>query len=290
MNVGLCSTIQGDFGSADSRMHVAFSQPERRTPFINSSLLNGSLSIWKLGITCSLGLHAAIGLLIGTSLFLAQREHPPTTLTFHATFVDFADFAEKSSSPNPQSILPALSLPRPETASPAKPVNRKEPSAAKAVVPVTFSTKKSVPTKSDSSAEASTDSQTASTPVLSGISSPSPTGASSIGGAAIGGAESVGALRNSYAQVIASRLEKAKRFPARALQRRIEGDVMLLLRVASDGNVVTSAIKGSSGFEILDGEVLRMVDRASPFPRPPETLVSSNRLEYLVPISFRLRS
>lgn len=85
--------------------------------------------------------------------------------------------------------------------------------------------------------------------------------------------------------IVRSWLERQKRYPRVAVAQQIEGDVMLYMRLRPDGSVVKMALRTSSGYEILDREVRRMVDRASPFPLTPDTQVDT---EYLIPIDFRL--
>lgn len=221
-------------------------------------------------------------------------------MAFSASLVELPDYAERSSSPQAQVLLPHLSmaagkpmaLSRPSDAlkergskpkaappelslAPTQRSPRVDP--ANPVVPVSGSI---LPVTPPSAAEGS---------AVPSSSHSAEQSSGSGGEASIEGAEAIGALRSSYAQVVAARLERAKRFPQRALQRGIEGEVVLRLKISSDGQPEISRIDDSSGYEILDGEVLRMVDRASPFPEPPPGLVAANRLEYIIPVSFRLR-
>jgi protein TonB len=50
---------------------------------------------------------------------------------------------------------------------------------------------------------------------------------------------------------------------------------------------VSSQINKSSGFELLDDEVLALVQRAQPVPSPPPE-VTGDRIELLVPVAFSL--
>ena len=85
--------------------------------------------------------------------------------------------------------------------------------------------------------------------------------------------------------IVRAWLERFKRYPRIAVVRKMEGEVLLYLKLAPDGTVLKAAIRESSWLEPLDAEVLKMVQRASPFPLRDGTDVAT---EYLVPIDFRL--
>jgi protein TonB len=85
--------------------------------------------------------------------------------------------------------------------------------------------------------------------------------------------------------VVRAWLERHKRYPRVAVLRQLEGEALLYLRLAPDGSVLRVAIRTSSSYDLLDREVLRMVERSSPFPILPQTITNT---EYLIPIEFRL--
>lgn len=64
----------------------------------------------------------------------------------------------------------------------------------------------------------------------------------------------------------------------------------MFLRFVVDrlGNVLSYKIERSSGYNLLDHEIEKMIQRAAPLPAMPDELVQS-RLELVVPISFYLR-
>ena len=107
------------------------------------------------------------------------------------------------------------------------------------------------------------------------------------GNASYDGAAAVGETRALHEQTIISKLERVKRYPQRALTRRLEGDVLLLLEISASGEIADSSIQNSSGYSFFDAEVLSMVKRVGTFPRF-ESLPESQKLSYLIPISFRL--
>ncbi len=81
-------------------------------------------------------------------------------------------------------------------------------------------------------------------------------------------------------------LERHKRYPRAAAQRRIEGEAILGLVLDSSGAVVSSRILTSSGHAVLDDEVLRMVTRAAPFPADAQP--SAGTGHYRIVIEFYL--
>jgi protein TonB len=81
-------------------------------------------------------------------------------------------------------------------------------------------------------------------------------------------------------------LEKHKRYPRAATQRRIEGEAILELVIESSGVVASSRIVRSSGHAVLDDEVRRMVARAVPFPLAARP--NSGTAQYRIAIEFYL--
>ncbi|MCR9255326.1 MAG: TonB family protein [Alphaproteobacteria bacterium] len=82
-------------------------------------------------------------------------------------------------------------------------------------------------------------------------------------------------------------LEKHKEYPRRAMQRRQEGTAILAFVVGADGAVISRELNRSSGFSLLDREVMAMIERAQPLPPPPKGL-GQNQLAVKVPVTFIL--
>ncbi len=66
-----------------------------------------------------------------------------------------------------------------------------------------------------------------------------------------------------------------------------QGIVRVELQIDATGNVTSTTIAESSGFEILDKQALEMVRKASPLPLPPESL-RGKEFTIVVPVSFKL--
>jgi periplasmic protein TonB len=92
----------------------------------------------------------------------------------------------------------------------------------------------------------------------------------------------------SFQSLLVAHLQRHKRYPRTAQQRRQQGVVQLRFTMDREGHVLKHALANSSGIPALDEEVLAMIERAQPLPPiPPE--MPSDRLEFVVPIQFVLR-
>jgi periplasmic protein TonB len=91
-----------------------------------------------------------------------------------------------------------------------------------------------------------------------------------------------------YVGLLRQQLERNKVYPRNAQQRRQQGSAMLRIAINRGGQVLSFKIERSSGFELLDREVVAMVQRASPLPPIPAGL-NTDRLEVVVPVEFFLR-
>jgi periplasmic protein TonB len=95
------------------------------------------------------------------------------------------------------------------------------------------------------------------------------------------------AARSRYGSLLAREIAKHKLYPRVAQMRGWQGEAIVDLKLDGSGNVLSSTIETSSGFEVLDKQALEMVKKASPFPKPPDIL-SLNTFNILVPVSFKL--
>jgi periplasmic protein TonB len=94
--------------------------------------------------------------------------------------------------------------------------------------------------------------------------------------------------RISWQAQLLAWLEKYKRYPRVAQEQRQQGVVYLRFAIDRRGKVLSSQINRSSGFELLDDEVLALIQRAQPLPSPPAE-ITGDRIELEVPVAFSLR-
>ncbi len=103
------------------------------------------------------------------------------------------------------------------------------------------------------------------------------------------GVDGLEKARVSYQDMVATLLARAKRYPERAVRNHITGNGTLRLKIAPEGSVVSVEIVTSTQSPILDEELHRMVERASPFPAFPSGMTQS-QVALLVPVAFRLEN
>lgn len=87
-------------------------------------------------------------------------------------------------------------------------------------------------------------------------------------------------------QVLAA-LNAAKRYPLEAKRNRQQGMPWVRFTMDREGRVRSVRIVRSSGFDALDREAEALPMRASPLPKPPES-VKGDRVELTVPIEYFL--
>ena len=99
--------------------------------------------------------------------------------------------------------------------------------------------------------------------------------------------QEIDAAKGSYAGALSREFAKHKQYPRSAQMRGQQGVAKIELHIDAHGNIVSSSVVESSGFEILDKQALEMVRKASPLPLPPETL-RGREFTISVPVAFRL--
>lgn len=95
------------------------------------------------------------------------------------------------------------------------------------------------------------------------------------------------AALNSYNSMLWGKIAKYKLYPKIAQMRGWQGEVIVELLVDGNGKLKSKKIISSSGYDVLDKQALEMIERAAPFPAPPEVLRNSS-FSITVPIPFKL--
>ena len=108
-----------------------------------------------------------------------------------------------------------------------------------------------------------------------------------LGGSGNGaGGISADALRKKYLNehfaYIKNIIQENITYPARAQRMGWQGKVIIDFIIRENGNATDIKIAQSSGFEVLDDNVIKTVEAVAPFPKPPV------RAELRVPIIYRL--
>lgn len=102
-----------------------------------------------------------------------------------------------------------------------------------------------------------------------------------------GGSEAIERARVNYRDLIAAKLARSKRYPERAARNEVTGRGVLQLTLDSSGGVRDVSVTESTQARILDDEMLKMVERAAPFPPFPAEM-QQQQISLVVPVSFRL--
>lgn len=93
--------------------------------------------------------------------------------------------------------------------------------------------------------------------------------------------------RNKYGNSLWGAISKHKKYPKIAAMRNWQGEAIVELELDGNGKVKSKKILQSSGHEVLDRQALEMVEKALPFPAPPEVLRGSS-FTITVPVPFKL--
>lgn len=106
-----------------------------------------------------------------------------------------------------------------------------------------------------------------------------------------GTAQDVGAPQDEliYDALVRKHLRRFKRYPAMAKRKREQGTTIIAFSLDRQGELLSSSIHKSAGSKRLDRAALQQIDRASPFPMPPDTIRWDVR-DYTVKIDFTLET
>jgi periplasmic protein TonB len=102
------------------------------------------------------------------------------------------------------------------------------------------------------------------------------------GGGAGGSGEAVRGYLNEHFAYIREIIQKNITYPSRARRMGWEGNVIVSFVIRPNGTVCDIKIAESSGFEVLDANVVKTIKCVAPFPKPPV------EAEVRMPITYRL--
>ena len=93
--------------------------------------------------------------------------------------------------------------------------------------------------------------------------------------------------RNKYGNSLWGAISKHKKYPKIAAMRNWQGEAIVELELDGNGKLKSKKIIQSSGHDVLDRQALEMVEKALPFPAPPDVLHGTN-FTITVPVPFKL--
>lgn len=126
-------------------------------------------------------------------------------------------------------------------------------------------------------------------PAETGAADGEATSENGTGGTKAGGGEKVdrGKLLRGYAQELYRKLAREKSYPSAARRAGLEGEVVVEVRIDSEGEILSVDLHESSGHGSLDRAALEAVRSLKRFPAPPSAL-AWNKKRLQIPIRYRL--
>lgn len=94
------------------------------------------------------------------------------------------------------------------------------------------------------------------------------------------------ALRGYFSDV-AALIDANKDYPGEVKKEKQEGVVVVAFSINRQGKILSSSIRKSSGYALLDKAALATLQRASPFPPMPKS-IKQDTLKIAVPIDYTL--
>ena len=92
----------------------------------------------------------------------------------------------------------------------------------------------------------------------------------------------------TWQKAVALHLNKHKRYPGEARDNKEEGVAVVWFSIDRSGKVITGKLLKSCGHTMLDNEAVEVLNRASPFPRPPSDLTELS-FNFALPIRFQIK-
>lgn len=93
---------------------------------------------------------------------------------------------------------------------------------------------------------------------------------------------------NGWQKDVAQSIAKKQTYPRAALRKELEGKIQVEINVDREGNIVAHSIKSSSGHDVLDREIPKLMKRVSPLPTPPAD-VTDSQLSMVVPLAWAIQ-
>ena len=240
---------------------------------IKQSTNHENTLIWA--IVCSILLHVLFAVVI-PNIKLDKVKKPDTLV------VDMVNKPEPPPVALPEPVEPQPEQPKPE---PIKPKVEPKPIVKPLPVPTVIKDEPSSiappPTAQPSPTEVIAVAPTSEAPPSNVVAAPVAPATPTFSKA------DVRAANGDYGSTLWSAISKHKQYPRIAQMRGWQGEAIVELQLDGNGKLKSKKIIQSSGYEALDKQALEMVDKAAPFPLPPEALRGSN-FSITVPIPFKL--
>lgn len=93
---------------------------------------------------------------------------------------------------------------------------------------------------------------------------------------------------SGWQKEVSKKIAKKQSYPRAALRKELEGRAKVEINIDREGNIVAHSLQTSTGHDLLDREVEKMMKRASPLPAPPADATDS-QLTMVVPLAWVLQ-
>ena len=97
-----------------------------------------------------------------------------------------------------------------------------------------------------------------------------------------------GADISGWQKEVSTKIAKKQTYPRAALRQELEGRAKVEINIDREGNIVAHVIKSSTGHDLLDREVPKLLKRVSPLPAPPAD-ASDSQLTMVVPLAWAIQ-
>jgi protein TonB len=88
---------------------------------------------------------------------------------------------------------------------------------------------------------------------------------------------------------LVQQINRHKKYPHKARREGAQGTVEVVFTLDRSGKVLTTRLRDSSGFNLLDEEAIAVLERASPFPAPPAEMAGLT-MKLVLPITFNIKT
>lgn len=92
-----------------------------------------------------------------------------------------------------------------------------------------------------------------------------------------------------YEQLLSSWIQRHKVYPDEAKQQGLQGEPIVRIRIDRQGNVRYSSLEKLTNHRLLNIAAMEMIKRANPVPAVPANYPGGQILEFLIPVSYKLR-
>jgi periplasmic protein TonB len=258
---------------------------------INSNIKN----IFQLSLLCSIGIHATIWglspdadreLKLNERLVKLLRELPSPAVTLDESFFVHPPSAEVTPEPQPKERVKSDVQPTPpkkKTVTRAKPKKKRRIKRRVKRAPVIKESSTSVVALAQETANPLEVS-----PPAEVVKADQPEVAPLVKRARLTRSQLRGLMKGYY-QSLNTLMRRSRAYPRSARRQRIEGTVLVEMKVGASGEIISVKVARSSGHSVLDKAALSSVQQMKHLPSPPQELNWRARV-VRIPFEYRLQS